>query len=245
MSALMQKRRFYNTYKGYFIERLVKYVASFRRIQGLLSIINDFKYSELFSDVRLQAFIKGAYTYLEFNKVVCAFESLNYKLHIQSQLLNIGEIKAKLEKKFSLSHDVLKLLGSGGEGAVFSDGTYVYKYFYKPLKNLNYLKTIGQTFEECEALYPLKFFQVDGIDIIRYPYEKSKPYHGGHIRQFIDLLLFLKKNGCVFDNFKKCNFVVVNGKLKLIDYGKSFCRSMRRNMISQSSGRMNCCVIPF
>lgn len=217
-----KKEGFYNTYKGYFIERLVKYVASFRRIQGLLSIINDFKYSELFSDVRLQAFIKGASTYLEFNKVVCAFESLNYKLHIQSQLLNIGEIKAKLEKKFSLSHDVLKLLGSGGEGAVFSDGTYVYKYFYKPLKNLNYLKTIGQTFEECEALYPLKFFQVDGTDIIRYPYEKSKPYHGGHIRQFIDLLRFLKENGCVFDNFKKCNFVVANGKLKLIDYGKSF-----------------------
>lgn len=26
----------------------------------------------------------------------------------------------------------------------------------------------------------------------------------------------------MFDNFKKCNFVVVNGKLKLIDYGKSF-----------------------
>ena len=53
-----KKEGFYNTYKGYFIERLVKYVASFRRIQGLLSIINDFKYSELFSDVRLQALIK-------------------------------------------------------------------------------------------------------------------------------------------------------------------------------------------
>lgn len=217
-----KKENFYNAYKEYFIERLVKYAASFRRIQGLLSIVNDFKYSELFSDIRLHAFIKEASIYLEFNKVVCAFESLNYKLHIQSQLLNIDEIKAKLEKKFSLSHDVLRLLGSGGEGAVFTDGTYVYKYFYKSLKNLHYLKTLGQVFKECEALYPLEFFQSDGTDIIRYPYEKSKPYHGGHIRQFIDLLRFLKKNDCVFDNFKKCNFVVVNGKLKLIDYGKSF-----------------------
>ena len=26
----------------------------------------------------------------------------------------------------------------------------------------------------------------------------------------------------MFDNFKTCNFVVANGKLKLIDYGKSF-----------------------
>ncbi len=217
-----KKEDFYDFYRGYFVERLVRFVASFRRIQGLLSIINDFKYSALFSDGNLQAFIKEASVYLEFNKVACAFESLNYKLHIQSQLLNINEIKAKIEKKFSVSHDALKLLGSGGEGAVFTDGAYVYKYFYKPLKNLNYLKTIGQTFEECEALYPLKYFQVDGIDIIRYPYEKSKPYHGGHIRQFIDLLRFLKKNGCVFDNFKTCNFVVANGKLKLIDYGKSF-----------------------
>lgn len=217
-----KKEDFYNAYRGYFVERLVRFAASFRRIHGLLSIINDFKYSGLFSDGRLQTFIKEASVYLEFNKVACAFESLNYKLHIQSRLLNIDEIKAKIEKKFSVSHDALKLLGSGGEGAVFTDGAYVYKYFYKPLRNLNYLKTIGQTFEECEALYPLKYFQVDGIDIIRYPYEKSKPYHGGHIRQFIDLLRFLKKNGCVFDNFKTCNFVVANGKLKLIDYGKSF-----------------------
>lgn len=217
-----KKEDFYNAYRGYFVERLVRFAASFRRIQGLLSIINDFKYSALFSDGRLQTFIKEASVYLEFNKVACAFESLNYKLHIQSRLLNIDEIKAKIEKKFSVSHDALKLLGSGGEGAVFTDGDYVYKYFYKPLKNLHFLKTIGQTFDECEALYPLKFFQVDGIDIISYPYEKSKPYHGGHIRQYIDLLRFLKKNGCVFDNFKTCNFVVANGKLKLIDYGKSF-----------------------
>lgn len=81
---------------------------------------------------------------MEFNKVVCAFESLNYKLHIQSQLLNIDEIKAKLEKKFSLSHDVLRLLGSGGEGAVFTDGAYVYKYFYKPLKISIILKRSGK-----------------------------------------------------------------------------------------------------
>lgn len=216
------KNDFYNSYREYFVERLVKYSASFRRIQGLLSIINDIKYSALFSDFRLLAFIKEASTYLEFNKVVCAFESLNYKLHIHSQLLSINEIKAKIENKFSLSNDILVLLGSGSEGVVFTDGTYVYKYFYNPLKNIDFLKRVAHVFNECEALYPLEFFQSDGTDIIRYTYEKSKPYNGGHIRQFIDFLQFLKKNGCVFDNIKGCNFVVANGKLKLIDYGKSF-----------------------
>ena len=38
----------------------------------------------------------------------------------------------------------------------------------------------------------------------------------------MQLLRFAEENGFSFDNYKQSNFVVVDGHVKLIDYGKSF-----------------------
>ena len=216
------KEEFHRVYKEYFTKRLVKFTASYFRIRGLLSIVNDDKYSVLFTDGRLRAFMKEAAAYLDFNKVTVSFESFRRKLQIRAQMTHSDEMKAKIEELFSVSKGKLRLLGSGGEGAVFTDDRYVYKYFYKPLVNEAFFKKIARNFHECDALYPLEFFKADGTDIIRYPYEKSCPYRGGHARQLAEFLRFAKENGFVFDNYKQCNFIVVDGKLKLIDYGKSF-----------------------
>ena len=217
-----RKQEFFKAYQEYFTNRLVKYVTSFYRINGLLSIINDNKYIDLFANQHLQAFVHNAVSYMQEDAVSLAFASLQRKLFVQTKMLEKDLIQSRIEHKFSLSPNSLRLLGCGAESIVFTDELYVYKYFFNPLENVDFLKKIGNSFNACGQLYALDFFEIDDATTIRYPYEQSAPYESGHAREFAELLRFTKENGFVFDNYKKDNFVVANGRLKLIDYGKSF-----------------------
>ena len=222
VGAEAKRIEFYDEYKKQFINRLVQYTTSFYRVNGLLSILGQNNYSKLFSLDKLQTFLHQAEYYVEENAVTAAFDSFNRKLHMQDEMLNEEGIRRLIEKYFLIQGDSLRMLGNGGEGVVFTDEIYVYKVFFKPLKNIAYLKDISKVFKNCEHLYSLDFFDCDGTTVIRYPFEKFERYQGGHAREFIDLLRFCKQNGFVFDNYKQSNFVVVDGKVKLIDYGKSF-----------------------
>ncbi len=217
-----KKEEFFKEYKDRFINRLVKYVASFYRINGLLSIVEDEKYIKDFSFVRLKTFLHEAENYIQKNEVMSAFCSFQWKLHMQTEMLDKDVICEEIAKYFLIPINTLRLLGNGGEGVVFTDKKYVYKYFFNTIKNLDFLKTIAKQLYLNEQLYSLEFFEMNGKTVIRYQYEKSEPYKGGHEREFAEFLRFAKDNGFVFDNYKKDNFVVVNGKLKLVDYGKSF-----------------------
>ena len=217
-----KREEFFEAYSENFITRLVKYALSFYRINGLLSILDDKKYSEYFSVGKLKEFLYRAESYVAKSAVLTAYDAFQRRLYMQSQMIDSREIQSSIEKRFSLPENVLKLLGNGGEGAVFTDGKFVYKYFFEPLKNADFLKKIGASFRLCGQLHPLEFFDADGATVIRYPYEKSEPYKSGHAREFASLLRFAKENGFGYDNFKKENFVIADGKLKLVDYGKSF-----------------------
>lgn len=217
-----KKQEFFKSYQENFTNRLVKYVASFYRINGLLSIIDDSKYLTLFNLQHLQEFVHKAALYMQEDAVVLAFDGLQKQLYVQTKLLEKNLIQSKIENKFALPSNSLRLLGCGSEGVVFTDERHAYKYFFKPLENIDFLKTIEKRFHSCAQLYALEFFEMDGATIIRYPFEQSEPYESGHAREFVELLRFAKQNGLVFDNYKKDNFVVVNGKLKLVDYGISF-----------------------
>lgn len=216
------KEDFFKAYSENFINRLVKYAASFYRVNGLLSIIGDNKYLSLFSFGNLKAFLHYAENYVQQDAVVPAYKSIQQKLQIQTKMSDNDLIQAKIGKMFNLPEGALRLLGNGGEGVVFTDESYVYKYFFVSLDNIDFLKKVSEFFRLNEHFYPLDFFETDGTTLIRYPYEKSEPYKNGYVREFADFLRFAKKNGFVFDNYKKSNFIIANGKLKLIDYGKSF-----------------------
>lgn len=213
---------FFTVYREKFSDRLVKYAASYYRINGLLSIVKDGKYLPLFSLDNLSPFLHDAQLYIQREAVISAFDSLQSKLHMRTEMSGVDSIRAKIEGNFSLPDGSLKLLGNGGEGAVLSDGAFVYKYFFRPLENIEFLKRTAKNFNLCEQLYPIDFFEIAGATVIRYPYEDSAPYDGGHAGEFAALLRFAKGNGFIYDNYKKDNFVVADGKLKLIDYGKSF-----------------------
>lgn len=209
-------------YDRYFSARLTKVIANFYRIQGLLSMLNESKYIDYFSQRAIGAYIKEVENYSERGQVFCAYEDFCKKLHIQSQTEGDERIRKELEKYFHIPANSLRYLGNGGEGVVFTDDEHVYKYFFKSSKNLAFLRQIAPTFAKCKHLYPQEFYEVGGKTVLRYKYERSKPYKGGHTADFVDLLRFAEENGFVFDNYKQSNFIVVQGQVKLIDYGKSF-----------------------
>lgn len=217
-----RKQELFNVYCKNFINRLAKYIASFYRINGLLSIIDENKYCNLFTMDHLKKFLHRTKKYVQQDVVMIAFDLLQHKLQKLSLMNNRSTIQSKIENKFSLSPNSLKLLGCGLESLVFTNEIHVYKYFFKNPENIDFLKKISKCFYLCKQLYSLEFFEMDGATVILYPYEKSVPYESGHVREFAELLYFAKNNGFVFNNYKKDNFIVANGKLKLIDYGNSF-----------------------
>ena len=217
-----EKENFYYAYKHFFRARLTKYVAGFYRIQGLLSILKEKKYSLYFTESELRLLLKEIQPYLEREKIICAYDDICRKLHMQYYLQDKETIRRKIEECFFLEENSLRFLGSGSEGVIFTNNLHVFKYFFKPLKNIEFLKQISQKFEICDQLYPLEFYELQGTTVIRYRYEPSVPYNGGHIGDFVQLLRFAEKNGFSFDNYKQGNFIVAGGHVKLIDYGKSF-----------------------
>lgn len=212
---------FYNAYKRMFVNRLTKFVASYYRIQGLLAIAGDHEYSQIFNSADLRYFVSKAEDYLQADAVLSAYDILCRNLHMQSVMREIDGICGDIKKYFGLKK-ALRMLGNGGEGVALTDEKYVYKVFFSPLKNYDFLCKAASTFECCEQCYPLEFFDVNGRTVIRYKYEKSDPYKGGHAREFAEFIAFLKAHNIAYDNYKQGNFIVVNGRLKLVDYGKSF-----------------------
>lgn len=217
-----KNEEFCRCYEQFFLSRMAKFVASFYRIGGLLFVIGDERYAEYFTVNALCAFLKEARGYLAEDKVACAYDNICRKLHMQQQMHDKEKIRKYIERSFSLKENSLRILGNGGEGAVFTDEMHVYKWFFKPLKNIKFLKRIARKFDDCDRYYQLEFFKIEGHDVIRYQYEKSMPYKGGYVGDFVEMLRFAEQNGFVYDNYKQDNFIVVQGKVKLVDYGKSF-----------------------
>lgn len=118
-----------------------------------------------------------------------------------------------------------RLLGTGGEGIVFTDEERVFKVFdlLKRRSNHDTLATLTRfrdQFEHARHLYPLARVEVkDGTLMVVYPFEPSEPYAGGRGTEMIGLLRECKANGIVFRNMHPKNLRVSATGLKLIDYG--------------------------
>ena len=213
---------FYKAYQSKFEERLTKFVCSFFRIQALLKMLGDKKYLADFSCANLAYFVKLCKEYMDKESIEAACKKMRESLAMNQDLQRKDEIQQKLAEYLGISKGDLRLLGNGGEAVIFTDKEFVYKCFFTPLQNKEFLKKISLNFGECEQLYPIELLSVSTLDVIKYRFEKSSPYEGGHARDLASFLRFAKEHGFAFDNIKKSNFIVASGKLKMIDFGKSF-----------------------
>lgn len=212
---------FYTTFYKISTTRLNKFITSYYRIMGLLKIIGvpAMSYAAEFSEASLNDYIRRFDALLDDTVIMPAYDTLRANVAIYSTMQNRDKICNIIKNHFNLPS--LHLLGAGSEALVFSDNNYVYKYFVNKPQNFEFLKQISKCFINNAALYPLTFITIEGYTLIKYKYENSYMYNGGFAIQIAKLISFGKENGFVFTNIKKDNFVVVDGQIKLIDYGKS------------------------
>ena len=119
----------------------------------------------------------------------------------------------------------LTVLGSGVEGVALGDGNRVFKvidYWSKSRRSdaPAFLRSLVGAWKNTRCLYPiLAFHQAGHRAVLVYPYEDSAPYSGGHGPGMVELLAECRRYGIVCRNLHPANLRVVDGRVRLIDYG--------------------------
>ena len=119
----------------------------------------------------------------------------------------------------------LAVLGQGMEGVAFSDGARVFKVFdywtqSRQVDARAFLRSLAGAWNDTRYLYPiLNFHEAGHRAVLVYPYEASEPYAGGHGPGMAGLLAECRRLRVVFRNFHPANLRVVDGRVRVIDYG--------------------------
>ena len=119
----------------------------------------------------------------------------------------------------------LAVLGCGAEGVALGDGTHVFKVFdyWKSSHAASataFLRSLVGAWTGTRCLYPLLALHEFGHQaVLVYPFEASEPYTGGHGPGMVELLAECRRCGVVCRNLHPDNLRVVDGRVRLIDYG--------------------------
>lgn len=215
-------QEFYRLFAEFYQNRLTLIILNYYRIIGLLNILDKANEYQEFNTDNLNYLIKKCKQNLLFEKVYVAFKTLHSSLSQQKQLLKLADYRQMIQNAFVLTQP-LELLGLGDEGIVFTDKNRVYKLFYQALPQESYelYERYGDILAQSRHLSPVRIQKIGGFDVLDYPYVAFEPYQGGLAKQVVDLILFLRQNNLVLTNIKKGNFIVSNGVLKWVDFGKN------------------------
>ena len=122
--------------------------------------------------------------------------------------------------------DPLAVLGCGMEGVALTDGKRVVKvfdYWWKSSHIISapaFLRSLVGAWKDTRCLYPILDFREAGHRaVLVYPYEASEPYAGGHGPGMVELLVECRQHRVVCRNLYPANLRVVDGQVRLIDYG--------------------------
>ena len=124
----------------------------------------------------------------------------------------------------------LTVLGCGAEGVALTDGTHVFKVFdyWKTLHSESaaaFLRSLVGAWTDARCLYPLLDFRESGHHaVLVYAFEASEPFTGGHGSGMVELLAECRRYGIVCRNLHPDNLRVVDGRVRLIDYGSDIRR---------------------
>jgi glycosyltransferase involved in cell wall biosynthesis/SAM-dependent methyltransferase len=159
----------------------------------------------------------------------------------RSRMGGSGQIEARLAEQRTANAQAiveplappgaqLTVLGQGSEGVALTDGSLVYKVFdywkeQDARRALDLLPTLVGQWTAARALYPIRGFERrPGGFVLIYPFEPSEPYRGGHGPGLVELLVECHRHGIVCRNLHPKNLRVVDGVVRLIDYGSDLRR---------------------
>jgi glycosyltransferase involved in cell wall biosynthesis len=124
-------------------------------------------------------------------------------------------------------HEV-RLVDKGSEGAIFTDGTHAFKFFYAGDRQfeenkLSFIKEKLAGNASLEHLVSLvNVIEKDGALVFQMPFIKGVPYHGEQLQAIVDLLRECKKTGISLRNLHPANIVVNENELVFVDIGRDF-----------------------
>lgn len=137
---------------------------------------------------------------------------------------NMKRIKAMREEmafRLDVPPRELRRLGQGHEGVVFVQNMMVYKLFYDSLTNLDILNVVAGLSDKSDLILPITISKMGQYDVVSHPYLQA-----GHctpsMKEIKEFLLVCKERNILFWDFKRDNFISLNGISKLVDYGVSF-----------------------
>lgn len=148
----------------------------------------------------------------------------NYNYSMQLEFYKdeneLAGIKKIIEDEFNV--DNIRFLGKGKEGIVFTDGKFCYKYFYDNnfIKKLPFItdKLAGKEFNNISSI---KDVHKNGDKIIiKSEYVDGDIYNGGHLHDFLNLLLECKSTGICITNISPKNILVNSSGIKYVDVGR-------------------------
>jgi hypothetical protein len=225
---------FLNIYKRFLQGRKAKFLMNYYRIIGLLKVLSDdFENAKIilkhFSQTNELNVFLSLMTNAECEETLKNFiKELTTDIWTYSNAVTI--VSESKDKHQSLIEDFFELktnvtfLGSGSEGIVFTDNTWVYKSFFNmPIKDWKFLKEKSTSFSNSSLLERIDCFEKGKNKFIRYPFHPFQSLQTVNENELIQFLKFCEANRFVFTNIAPKNFIqTLSGQMKLIDYGKSF-----------------------
>lgn len=210
-----KREEFYASFKDEYENRLTRIVVSFYRVVGLLSILEKDSYKG-FDLSFIKRFVEKGKYYLYEPMVRASYD-------VVRKITTRYSLEKKKDEILYAFGEGFQLLGYGLEGVtLLKNDSTIYKVFYEH-QNFDFLRKASANFVKCPQLEKIEFQETHGYSLIKYHQDFSfAKYEGGHTKELASLLRFLKDEDLVISNIKKDNFIISNGKLKYIDYGKSF-----------------------
>jgi glycosyltransferase involved in cell wall biosynthesis/SAM-dependent methyltransferase len=203
-------------------ENTLAFLKSLKELYSNENIWRMYREGKAWDEQDLRRFL------LQFKEHVKTYRSGLSKDVLPAQVERARTITERiLQKKAVLSTALLSYVGHGHEGAVFTDGTNAYKYFYAGRANFQdgRLDVIRDRVLNNPALCHIcrlkDIIEEEGELIFVLSYEKGVEYSGGYLEDILSVLADCRDAGIAFTNFHPRNFVVSGGKLKLVDIGDS------------------------
>lgn len=137
------------------------------------------------------------------------------------------EVTTRILLKQKKLKNELIFVGSGLEGAVFTDNNVVYKYFFTSYANfqegaLSLIKSrILNNSVLAHTCRLSEIIEDEGEVIFVSSYEGNATYHGGHLSDILAILREFKISGIICDNFHPKNLIFNGVSLKYVDLGSS------------------------
>lgn len=195
--------------------------------EGISEICN--RMEDLFSEDEINKILEKV---KDFNRsdLVDFLNSLSHSCRQYGDALQIHYFETDKKEIRNMIRDVfnageLRIMGSGKEGIIFSDGVHAYKYFHYGRYALDsfHMRFLKETILGNKLSWLVQLENIRYIKkhlIFKEEHVSGIAYNGGGIKGLVTLLQESRKKGIVIKNVAPKNLLISESGLKFVDIGR-------------------------